>query len=277
MYYLKRIAACSRMLGGVVAGMFLVSEAHKFYVPTEVRVVELSAMNWAEVPLIVPSFRDTVILPVGALEPHGIMNNGADNTIVAALAKEIGPPTNAVVAPLIPYGVVKRLKEYPGSCSIPDKTFEQYVASVVEGLNDAGFRIIIILNGHGEQSVCLERVATGGTKANQAYVTLINWWAYSTDITQHFFGNLGGHAANDETAMVQAIEPGLLKNEWESVLWKKAMRIDGLPPVVARPANEYGKLEVDRAIAKEYKLKVVERLVKIIQKIQNDARTTFHF
>ena len=41
---------------------------------------------------VVPSKITTVILPTGTLEPHGVINNGADNTAPAAMA-QTAPPT----------------------------------------------------------------------------------------------------------------------------------------------------------------------------------------
>jgi creatinine amidohydrolase len=40
----------------------------------------MSDINWMEFKEVVPSKINTVILPTGTLEPHGVINNGADIT-----------------------------------------------------------------------------------------------------------------------------------------------------------------------------------------------------
>jgi creatinine amidohydrolase len=39
---------------------------------------ELERLNWMEVRALVPARIDTVLLPLGTLEPHGVTANGAD-------------------------------------------------------------------------------------------------------------------------------------------------------------------------------------------------------
>ena len=41
---------------------------------------EMELINWMEFKEVVPSKINTVLLPTGTLEPHGVVNNGADNT-----------------------------------------------------------------------------------------------------------------------------------------------------------------------------------------------------
>src|SRR5689334_10817343 len=66
---------------------------------------ELADLNWMEVKELVPGKVDTVLLPTGTLEPHGVANNGADITAPVALARRIAREVNALVAPVIPYGI----------------------------------------------------------------------------------------------------------------------------------------------------------------------------
>lgn len=44
-------------------------------------------LNWKEFQQLVPAKIKTVILTVGTLEAHGFINNGADNTVLVAIAK----------------------------------------------------------------------------------------------------------------------------------------------------------------------------------------------
>src|ERR1700741_3087022 len=66
---------------------------------------EMDRINWMEFKETVPHKIDTVLLPTGTLEPHGVINNGADNTAPTAMARTIARRTNAMIAPTLPYGI----------------------------------------------------------------------------------------------------------------------------------------------------------------------------
>src|SRR5262245_18276870 len=106
-------------------------------------------LNWMEFGKLVPAHIDTVLITIGTLEPHGVINNGADNTAPVALARALADEVNALIAPHIPYGVTGDLSPYPGALHVPEDAFRAYVRAVLEGMVKNGFRKIIVLNGHG--------------------------------------------------------------------------------------------------------------------------------
>jgi creatinine amidohydrolase len=167
-------------------------------------------LNWKEFQQLVPAKIKTVILTVGTLEAHGFINNGADNTVPVAIANAIAADVNALIAPHIPYGVTDILAPYPGSLHIPEDAFRIYVRSVLTGLVNNGFRNIVILNGHGPQVPVLQQLANEISLQYRVNTLLVNWWILSSGITKQVFGEDGGHATNDETAMVQAANPKLV-------------------------------------------------------------------
>ena len=91
-----------RALGLLAVCIFVtysaVAEGDKDFVSTR----EMERINWMEFKEVVPSKITTVILPTGTLEPHGVINNGADITAPFAMAKTIARRTNAMVAPCCP-------------------------------------------------------------------------------------------------------------------------------------------------------------------------------
>ena len=79
---------------------------------------------------VVPSKIDTVLLPTGTLEPHGVINNGADIVAPVAMARELARESNALIAPAIPYGITGSMDAYPGSFSISEDAYRSYVREV---------------------------------------------------------------------------------------------------------------------------------------------------
>src|SRR5436853_5668896 len=84
---------------------------------------EMERINWMEFREVVPSKITTVLLPTGTLEPHGVINNGADNTAPFAMAKTIARRTNAMIAPTVPYGITGSLEAYPGAFQITEDAY----------------------------------------------------------------------------------------------------------------------------------------------------------
>ena len=64
----------------------------------------LNDINWMEFQEHIPAKIETILIPVGTMEAHGVINNGADNTAPEAIVKAIAEPLNAVYAPVLPYG-----------------------------------------------------------------------------------------------------------------------------------------------------------------------------
>jgi creatinine amidohydrolase len=175
---------------------------------------QMDDLNWIHFRQIVPSKVQTVLLTTGTLEPHGVVNNGADNTAPVAIANAIAADINALVAPHIPYGVTGSMAPYPGALHIPEEAYRPFVRAVLEGLVKNKFRNIIIINGHGgPQTAILQQVAGEVAQAHGVNTLVVNWWALASDVTLEVFGEDGGHAGINETAFVQAINPRLLHKE----------------------------------------------------------------
>lgn len=175
---------------------------------------EMERINWMEFREFVPSRIQTVLLPTGTLEPHGVINNGADNTAPFAIARRIAERTNAMIAPTLPYGITGSMEAYPGAFQITESAYRPFVKGVIEGLAKNGFRNIIILNGHGGgQTAVLNSVAAEVAAERRVRTLVVNWWSFASDVTKQVFGEDGGHAGWNETAFIQAIDPTLVRPE----------------------------------------------------------------
>jgi len=174
----------------------------------------MDELNWLEFREIVPAKTKTVLLTTGTLEPHGVINNGADNLAPVNIAAALAPEVNALIAPHIPYGVTGAMAPYPGATHIPAEAYAPYVRAVLVSLARNGFKNIVIINGHGgPQTEVLQRVAHEVALEHGVNTLVVNWWAACSDAAQQTFGNPGGHAGENETAFIQAINPKLVKKD----------------------------------------------------------------
>ncbi|MGH8596780.1 MAG: creatininase family protein, partial [Gammaproteobacteria bacterium] len=175
---------------------------------------EMERINWMEFKEVVPSRINTVLVPIGTLEPHGVANNGADNTAPLAIARTIAKRVNAMVAPVLPYGMTGSMEAYPGAFQITEPAYRPFIKQVMEGMAKNGFKNIIIVNGHGgPQTAVLNAVGAEVSAEKRVRVLVVNWWSYCSDVTKQVFGEDGGHAGWNETAFIQAIDPTLVHPE----------------------------------------------------------------
>lgn len=176
---------------------------------------EMNRINWLEFKEVVPAKINTVILPTGTLEPHGVTANGADNIAPEAIARKIALEVNSLIAPTLPYGMTGSMSNYPGAFEISDSTYRAFIREILEGLVANGFKNIIIMNGHGgPQTAALQAIASEVANRHRGTRTLvINWWSFTSSITKEVFGEDGGHAGLNETAFIQAIDPTLVHPE----------------------------------------------------------------
>ena len=176
---------------------------------------QMNLINWMEFQKFVPESIETVLLPVGTLEPHGVIPNGADNLAPESMAKELAVELNALIAPTLNYGMTGSLRGYPGAFGITEEAYRLFVGDVIRGLAKNKFKNLIILNGHGgPQTAVLQSLAGSLSESLEIRIMVINWWSVASEDTFAVFGENGGHSGNNETAYIQAIVPEHIHPEW---------------------------------------------------------------
>ena len=235
---------------------------------------EMERINWMEFRDVVPSKINTVLLPTGTLEPHGVVNNGADNTAPYAMAKNIAARTNAMIAPTLPYGMTGSMADYPGAFQISEAAYRPFVKQIIEGLAKNGFKNIIILNGHGgSQTAVLNSVAAEVSSERKVRTLVINWWSFASDVTKEVFGEDGGHAGWNETAYVQAVDPTLVHPEKYKPEMATAYPATGtwsaapFPSSIGLYQKGQGYPKFDQKKADEYFKKVNDKVADLINEI----------
>jgi creatinine amidohydrolase len=160
----------------------------------------------------------TVIIPTGAVEQHG--PHGpllTDVLIPTEIARRVAPRIGAVVAPPINYALSYPHVGFPGMMHIRIPTFMALVEDLCVSFAASGFKRIIFLNGHYDNTYAIayacanaqERMARG----IQAFP--INYWDALTEAEIAEFSGLknGLHANLAETSAVLRINPDLVDME----------------------------------------------------------------
>jgi creatinine amidohydrolase len=234
---------------------------------------ELERINWMEFREWVPARITTVIVPFGTLEPHGVTANGADILAPVAIAREIAPRVNAMIAPVVAYGVTGSMDAYPGAFTIPEEAYRPYVRAVLSGLAQNRFRNLILVNGHGgPQTAILNALAADVGRDARVRTLVVNWWAYCSDITLEVFGEDGGHAGDNETAFIMAIDPALVhRNRYTGPEMTTANPAAGTWSAYPNPSSiglykeGQGFPRFDAARARTYFARVTDKVGRLVQ------------
>lgn len=135
--------------------------------------------NWMQIEEYLKTDK-RVILVLGACEQHGYLSLATDTKIPHNLAEAASQKTGVLVAPSVNFGCSPYFLDYPGTISLRLHTYLDLVEDILHSLYGAGFRKVLILNGHG-----------GNTPVKTHLVELVNelpdleirWYAWWTTKT----------------------------------------------------------------------------------------------
>jgi creatinine amidohydrolase len=189
---------------------------------------QMSHMTWPEVQAVVER-GGGVILPLGATEQHGLHLPLACDAICATdLALAVAEATDCVVAPAIVYGYRSRPMSgggqgFIGTTGISGETLILTVRDLVREFLRHGFRRIVLLNWHNENSSFMYEGAYVALeeRPNEAAKVLVLESPFErlSDATMEdlFGGDFPGwpteHAAILETSVMLHLHPDLVHFE----------------------------------------------------------------
>ncbi len=159
---------------------------------------------------------DTVIIPVGSVEAHGRhLPLGTDVFAPVEIARRVEKKLrkrgkDVIIAPPIWYGHSFVLDVYPGTINVSADAFKAYIAEILREFAREGFRKLLLLNGHGGNHSPLILAAEEVAGEFEVEIWLINWWIdFRKEILEVCSSQ--GHAGEDETSVILAIKPELVK------------------------------------------------------------------
>jgi len=155
-----------------------------------------------------------VIVPVGSTEDHG--DHGplwTDVYIPLEVAKRAARDLDALVAPPIAFGLAPDHRGASGLVYLRLETFINLVRDICVTLSEAGFKKIVLLNGHYVNSWALQYAAADVYDELPADVRIYPfpyWQGLKPEqAEQYLSGSAGIHANVGETSAVLAINPDL--------------------------------------------------------------------
>jgi creatinine amidohydrolase len=189
-----------------------------------------------------------LLLPVGAIEPHGPHAPlGTDPMISVGVCERVArrlaghPSLRALILPPLPYGVTRYARNFPGAVHVSEETLYAIVVDVCTSLINQGFLDIIIVNNHFEP----EHVATLRRAANHlnvGYLDLVRRHNAARLTAEFQSGSC--HAGQYETSLVLAERPELVDTERMSALLP--ITVD-MPAAMAAQRTDFVAMGMDQA------------------------------
>jgi creatinine amidohydrolase len=189
-----------------------------------------------------------LLLPVGAVEPHGPHAPlGTDELISAGMCARAAerlatdPDIRVLVLPGLNYGVTDMAARFPGVISIGADTLRALVIDVCRAVQDYGLLRIVVVNNHFEPAhVAALRAAV--SEAGVAHLDVLRR-ANVARLTDEFRSG-SCHAGQYETSLVLADRPELVDAETMREL--PDVRVD-LPAAMSAGRADFVELGMDRA------------------------------
>ncbi len=157
----------------------------------------------------------TVIVPTGSTEQHGPHGPLLTDVLVPQeVARRVAPRTGALVAPSLNYGLSYPHVGFTGVVHLRIPTFMALIEDVCVGLAAIGFRRIVFLNGHYDNTYAIAYACANAADrlAAGARAFPVNYWdGMTADEAAEYFGPTTGlHANRAETSAIIAIDPSLV-------------------------------------------------------------------
>jgi creatinine amidohydrolase len=160
----------------------------------------------------------TVIVPVGSTEQHGPHGPLLTDVLVPQeVARRVAPRVGALVAPPVNYGLSYPHVGFTGVIHVRIATFMTLIEDLCASLTAIGFRRIVFLNGHYDNTYAIAYACAAARDRlpEDAVAYPVNYWdGMSAEEAAEFFGPTTGlHANRGETSAVLAINPDLVDME----------------------------------------------------------------
>ena len=158
---------------------------------------------------------NAVIVPTGATEQHGPHAPLATDVLIPQeIARRVAPKIGAVVAPPLSYALSYPHVGFKGLVHIRIPTFMALVEDVAVAFATAGFRRIIFLNGHYDNTYAIAYACANAADRlpRDAKAFPLNYWdGFPADVAREYISLAKGmHANAAETGAILAIDPGLV-------------------------------------------------------------------
>jgi creatinine amidohydrolase len=162
---------------------------------------------------------DTVLIPTGSTEQHGPHSPlSTDVLIPQELSRRVAPEIGAVVAPPISYALSYPHRGFKGLVYISIETFMALVRDLCISFAEAGFRKIVFVNGHYDNTYAIAYAcaqAADRLPPGTRCFPINHWDGFPPERGEQYISmDKGMHANEGEVSAILAINPNLVDMDY---------------------------------------------------------------
>jgi creatinine amidohydrolase len=187
------------------------------------RTIRMEEMTWPEIRAAIEEGCTTVVVGVGSTEQHGphlptMTDTRIGDEVAHRVARRLG---SALQARTLPFGVSEHHLAFGGTVSLLPETLRAILRDHVHSLARCGFARVVFLPSHGGNFATVQEVIDEARTTHPGLVVtgfadLLAFAGFLEGASARFgisAGASGGHAGENETAMMLALEPTLVQRE----------------------------------------------------------------
>ena len=159
--------------------------------------------------------RRLAFVAVGSVERHGDhLPLGTDVIAAHYIAEKAAEVLGADLFPPVWYGSCRGLRDFPGTIDVASEVLYLYVREVLKEIARNGYKVIVVVNGHGGNSRAVSEAARTVAEEYDVAIIVTDWWAELAQEKRRELFKHPGHAGEDETSIMLAIKPETVKMEY---------------------------------------------------------------
>lgn len=213
----------------------------------------LPYLSWTEVAALPDRENTVIVLPTGAIEQHGPHLPCSVDAVICsgvvghALARLPDSVLAYAMSPIV-YGKSEEHLHFPGTMTLTGETLLATMIEIGESVYRAGFRKLLIVNGHGGQPQIMEIMAREMRLRHGDYIVVPQHTWRLPHVAGRYMADkekkLAMHAGHAETAIMLALAPDTVHMEravtnYPEEFPSKLLSPDGRP-ACAWTARDFG-------------------------------------
>lgn len=175
----------------------------------------LKDMSWIE-------FRDrlqgnpVILIPLGSQEEQGPHAPMGDFMLTEAIADKIGETSEAIIAPIMPFGYADYFRPIPGGIALRPESFKLVLEDICINFLDHDLNKLLIFNGHSGNFPLIDQVIRKLKQDYGVVVPCLNLWRMLPDeLWNELYPDIGkaalGHGADPLTSVYKYLFPDYLR------------------------------------------------------------------
>jgi creatinine amidohydrolase len=152
-----------------------------------------------------------ILIPLGALEPHGPhLPMGLDFLVAEHFAEAAAERTGALIAPTLPHGYCPSTADFPGAITLRGETLIALLEDTLNSLASHGARHLMFIDNHRGNNPFVEVAARRARAATGALVGSFFPWGTIIAHSPAFYEDFAavfGHGGEPETSTALHLYP----------------------------------------------------------------------